>query len=338
MKYLGQIVDDYDLVNKKYVDDAVAGGGGGGGSGTVTSVAVDNASNGGLTISGSPVTTSGTISIGHTNVLTNAQTTQALYPIKIDKNGHISEYGTAVTVPSAGTSASAVGTTASGGSATTWSKSDHIHSISSSTITTALGYTPSSTDEKLGCGSTSTGTTYSAIVGIDAAASTRSLARGLKYADGSGSGAAAVLTLGTSTASAVPGNMSSIIRLYGTSSGYTDLKPTYNSTGSINISLPATAGTLALKFTSTTDIANFNTSGATFTPTKDGIATFVARNNGSNSASFSVLSGSNRYVALVTQAAASGYLSACFPVVSGTTYTLTLSNLTSIVASVTYFG
>lgn len=45
-------------------------------------------------------------------------------------------------IPSAGTSAEDVGTTSSGGSATTWSKSDHVHKISSSTITTALGYTP----------------------------------------------------------------------------------------------------------------------------------------------------------------------------------------------------
>ena len=66
-------------------------------TGTVTSVGAQNATNGGLTISGSPVTTSGTITIGHSNVLTSAQTTQALYPIKIDKNGHISSYGTAVT-------------------------------------------------------------------------------------------------------------------------------------------------------------------------------------------------------------------------------------------------
>ena len=66
-------------------------------SGTVTSVGISNATNGGLTVTSSPITTSGTISIGHTNVLTNAQTAQALYPIKIDKNGHISAYGTAVT-------------------------------------------------------------------------------------------------------------------------------------------------------------------------------------------------------------------------------------------------
>ena len=65
-------------------------------SGTVTSVGVSNATNGGLTISGSPITSSGTITIGHSNVLSSAQTTQAVYPIKIDKNGHISSYGTAI--------------------------------------------------------------------------------------------------------------------------------------------------------------------------------------------------------------------------------------------------
>lgn len=65
-------------------------------TGTVTSVGLQNATNGGLSVSGSPITSSGTISVGHSNVLTNAQTTQALYPIAIDKNGHISSYGTAV--------------------------------------------------------------------------------------------------------------------------------------------------------------------------------------------------------------------------------------------------
>lgn len=66
-------------------------------TGTVTSVGLSNATNGGLTISGSPITSSGSITVGHTNVLSAAQTTQAVYPIKIDKNGHISAYGTAVT-------------------------------------------------------------------------------------------------------------------------------------------------------------------------------------------------------------------------------------------------
>ena len=66
-------------------------------TGTVTSVGLSNATNGGLTISGSPITGSGSITVGHSNVLSSAQTTQALYPIKIDKNGHISAYGSAVT-------------------------------------------------------------------------------------------------------------------------------------------------------------------------------------------------------------------------------------------------
>ena len=69
-----------------------------GGGGSVTSVAVSNATNGGLSVSGSPISSSGTITIGHSNVLAAAQTTQAVYPIKIDKNGHISGYGSAVTI------------------------------------------------------------------------------------------------------------------------------------------------------------------------------------------------------------------------------------------------
>lgn len=67
-------------------------------TGTVTSVGLENATNGGLTVTSSPITTNGTISVGHTNVLTNAQTTSAVYPITIDKNGHIASYGTAVTI------------------------------------------------------------------------------------------------------------------------------------------------------------------------------------------------------------------------------------------------
>ena len=63
-------------------------------SGTVTSVGITNG--GGLTISGSPVTSSGSITVGHSNSVT-AQTTQKVYPIKIDAYGHISAYGTSPT-------------------------------------------------------------------------------------------------------------------------------------------------------------------------------------------------------------------------------------------------
>lgn len=61
------------------------------GAGTVTSVGFSN-TDGSLTVSGSPITSNGEFVVGHKNVVTE-QTTLGVYPIKIDKNGHISEYG-----------------------------------------------------------------------------------------------------------------------------------------------------------------------------------------------------------------------------------------------------
>lgn len=97
------------------------------GAGTVTSIGISNATNGGLTVSGSPISTTGTITVGHTNILTNAQTTQAVYPIKIDKNGHISAYGSAVSIPTATNTSPKMDGEATVGSETTWAKGDHIH-------------------------------------------------------------------------------------------------------------------------------------------------------------------------------------------------------------------
>ena len=65
--------------------------------GTVTQVTAGTGLSIGTTAGGN-FTTSGTIN--HTNSVT-AQTTQAVYPIKIDAQGHISAYGSAVTIPSA---------------------------------------------------------------------------------------------------------------------------------------------------------------------------------------------------------------------------------------------
>lgn len=47
-----------------------------------------------------------------------------------------------VSVPSAGTTVHGVSSTGSAGTADTWSRSDHAHALSSSTIATVLGYTP----------------------------------------------------------------------------------------------------------------------------------------------------------------------------------------------------
>lgn len=87
--------DTTQVATTAFVQDAIEGMG----AGSVTSVAVSNATNGGLSVSGSPITTSGTITVGHSNVLASAQTTQAVYPITIDKNGHITAYGNAVAIP-----------------------------------------------------------------------------------------------------------------------------------------------------------------------------------------------------------------------------------------------
>ncbi len=61
------------------------------------SVGLNNITDSSLTITGSPLTSSGIINIKHSNSIT-AQTTQAVYPIKIDRCGHITSYGSAVSI------------------------------------------------------------------------------------------------------------------------------------------------------------------------------------------------------------------------------------------------
>ena len=97
------------------------------GAGTVTSVGISNATNGGLSVSGSPISSSGTVTIGHSNVLTSAQTTQNVYPITIDKNGHISTYGSAVTIPSPADATPSMNGNAAVGTSTDYAREDHVH-------------------------------------------------------------------------------------------------------------------------------------------------------------------------------------------------------------------
>ena len=73
-----------------------------------------------------------------------AKTTQALYPVKIDAYGHITAAGSAVSIPTAASSVEAVGTSASAGVSLLYAREDHVHNIISSTITSALGFTPTS--------------------------------------------------------------------------------------------------------------------------------------------------------------------------------------------------
>ena len=60
-----------------------------------------------------------------------------------DLSTRIEEVASSIpTVPSAGNNATSVSTTSSGGSATTYSRSDHVHDLTSTAVTSALGYTP----------------------------------------------------------------------------------------------------------------------------------------------------------------------------------------------------
>lgn len=79
-------------------------------TGTVTKVTAGTGLKIGTASSGGDITTSGTIN--HINSVT-AQTTQAVYPIKIDAQGHISAYGSAVTIVNTRGTATSGGTTLS---------------------------------------------------------------------------------------------------------------------------------------------------------------------------------------------------------------------------------
>ena len=358
-----------------------------GGGGTLSSIGISNATNGGLSVSGSPLTSDGSITIGHSNVLTSAQTTQAVYPIAIDKNGHISSYGSAVTInpkttwygtssTAAGTQTksvtcsgftletgavvcvtftyantyasakimlnvnstgakdvyynnaatsstntllwkagetvifvysgsyfyfagksanklsafvndsgfitsadvpegssaytgtiSAVGTTASSGSNNGFARGDHVHNITSSTITSALGYTPgtSSTDENLKWTASTTSNTYYPLVSTSTATtSTANTLNGISYYQYyNTTGGYRRLDLGNSTAYKSSGGAYGTIRLYGAAATYYgDLVPgvlgTTSGDGHISANrtwtLPDKTGTIAL----TSDITDEN--------------------------------------------------------------------------------
>ena len=98
---------------------------GGLGGGTVTSVGISGTSP--ISASGT-VTSTGTLSVSHENSGVTAQNTQALYPFKVNATGHITSVGTAATIPTKVSDLT--------------NDSGYITGISSSDVTTALGYTP----------------------------------------------------------------------------------------------------------------------------------------------------------------------------------------------------
>lgn len=184
-----------------------------GGGGTVTSVEVSNATNGGLSVSGSPITVSGTITIGHSNVLTSAQTTQAVYPIKIDKNGHISAYGSAVSIPT-----------------------------KVSDLTNDSGFV--TTDEKVATAATTNSTTYYPTLGTDTTSAETKYydKKGIQYTASSSEG---WLQLGNTTATSNGGKMG-CLTIYSSNTKGVDIYANSSLSSNIEVKFPASSGTLAL--------------------------------------------------------------------------------------------
>ena len=187
------------------------------GSGTVTSVGITNG--GGLSISGSPITTSGSITVSHSNSVT-AQTTQAVYPIKIDAQGHVSGYGSAVTIPT-----------------------------KTSDLTNDSGYITSYTDEKLKIEAVTSGYVYYPILTRDStsAAVRQYDVTGLKYNNTNGTAESlgkSELVLGNSTASGSVNNKHGVLSIYGDGSNYFSLRG--NPTSNRSINFPDKSGTVAL--------------------------------------------------------------------------------------------
>lgn len=150
--------------------------------------------------------------------------------------------------------------------------------ITSSAITSALGYTPyngstnpngyitSFTDEKLKTTAVTSGTTYYPIVGSNSttAANKNYDSTGFSYAGtngtANGTNGNALLTLGNNTASTSVNWKKGTLRLYGTSSSYTDIVSAVTTTAR-TITLPNATGTVAL----TSDIPTVPTNVSAFT-------------------------------------------------------------------------
>ena len=103
-------------------------------TGTITGVTAGTGLSGGGT--------SGSVTLNHSNSVT-AQTTQAVYPIKIDAQGHISAYGSAVTIPGVTKTTATL--------STTWSSNQQSVTVSGVTTSNTVIVTPAPASYNMYC-------------------------------------------------------------------------------------------------------------------------------------------------------------------------------------------
>lgn len=217
MKYLGAISDSKDLVNKGYVDNAIP-----------TKVSD-------LTNDSGFVTTDTNTTYSLSNALSSHKFTETL-----TAGGSGSGTSTATIELAAGTGISLTDDT------------------SNKKIT--INCTVTNSDEKVSVAALTSGTAYYPILATGTGTATRqidSTLGGLKYTSTGGTTSAvgtSVLQLGNSTASGSNQNEQGVLRLYGTTAKYMDIKsetgfPAANRT----IYLPSYGGTMYLTCTNTTD-------------------------------------------------------------------------------------
>ena len=106
----------------------------------ITSTNISNW-NGKIDTAGTGLSKSGT-TLNHSNSVT-AQTTQAVYPIKIDAQGHISAYGNAVTIPGITKTTATL--------STTWSSKQQSVTVSGVTTSNTVIVTPAPTSYNMYC-------------------------------------------------------------------------------------------------------------------------------------------------------------------------------------------
>ena len=229
-------------------------------TGTVTKVTAGTGLSIGTTAGGN-FTTSGTIN--HTNSVT-AQTTQAVYPIKIDAQGHISAYGSAVTPLTASSTLDATKLSGTIPSSCYTDSDEKVKSVVNTDSATCYLLTTTKSTENTGTAVKHT----TAKVQFSADSSTNGYT---------------ILLLGNDISKDTAGAKYGVVRLYGNSTYYTDLQVINASTANRTIKLPDANGTLVL----TDNLPTISLNGSTTTspsfyaPTTAGTNGYVLKSNGS---------------------------------------------------------